>query len=232
MHQLTKSLHVLAVGLWFGMAVFFSFPVALSLFDTFERVTEPGQRPAWFPPSLLYSGDPANWTSPPAGIDKPIFKSARDVQKEQGSRAAGAAVSPMFSWYFGMQLGCAAVALLTALRLLSAEPKAKVHKARLIVLIFANLLMLAGLGLERKVSELRGPRNNATDALLIAAPNIPEDIYNEAADARKAFGMWHGISTTLNLGTIILVSIAMALAAQLPAGSRPQAAQQAGEDKL
>jgi hypothetical protein len=36
--------------------------------------------------------------------------------------------------------------------------------------------------------------------------------------------MWHGISTTLNLGTIILVTVAMALAAHLPARSRQQAA--------
>jgi hypothetical protein len=28
--------------------------------------------------------------------------------------------------------------------------------------------------------------------------------------------MWHGISTTLNLGTIALVTVAMALAARLP----------------
>ena len=218
MNHLAKILHVLAVGLWFGMAVFFSFPVALSLFDTFQRLTETGQKPPWFPPSLLYKSDPTTWTPPPAGIDKP-FQTARDVEKEQGSRAAGAAVSPMFSWYFGIQLGCAALALLTALRFLSAKPAAKVHQARLIVLIFANLLLLAGLGLERKVSDLRGPRNDATDRLLEAAPNIPADLYRETVEARQAFGMWHGISTLLNLGTIILVTVAMALAAWLPSSS-------------
>ena len=216
MSQFVKAFHVLAVGLWFGMAVFFSFPVALSLFDTFERLTEAGQKPPWFPPSLLYKSDPTTWTPPPDGIDKPIFQTARDVEKEQGSRAAGAAVSPMFFWYFGLQLGCAVVALLTALRFLSAEPAAKVHKARLIILILANLLMLAGLGLERKVSDLRGPRNDLTDKLLQAAPDIPAQLYREAVAARQAFGMWHGISTLLNLGTIILVTIAMALAARLP----------------
>jgi len=106
--------------------------------------------------------------------------------------------------------------LLTALRFLSAKPAAKVHKARLIVLILANLLMLAGLGLERKVSRLRGPRNDLTDKLLQAAPDIPAELYREAVAARQAFGMWHGISTLLNLSTIILVTIAMALAARLP----------------
>jgi hypothetical protein len=216
MNQLMKTLHVLAVGLWFGMSVFFSFPVALSLFATFERATESGNKPPWFPPSSLYSKDPATWPSPPAGIDKPIFQTARDVEKEQGSRAAGAAVSPMFSWYFGIQLGCAALALLTAVRFLSAEPAAKVHKVRLIVLIVGNLLMLAGLAMERKVSDLRGPRNDATDRLLQAAPDIPENLYVEAVEARKQFGMWHGISTLLNLAVIVFVTFATALAAQLP----------------
>jgi hypothetical protein len=181
-------------------------------------LTEAGQKPPWFPPSLLYKSDPTTWKPPPDGIDKP-FQTARDVEKEQGSRAAGAAVSPMFSWYFGIQLGCAALALLTALRFLSTKPAAKVHKARLIVLIFANLLMLAGLGLELKVSDLRGPRNDATDRLLEDAPNIPAELYREAVQARQAFGMWHGISTLLNLGTIILVTVAMALAAWLPSSS-------------
>ena len=36
MHQLSKSLHVLAMGMWFGMSIFFTFVVAFSLFDTFE----------------------------------------------------------------------------------------------------------------------------------------------------------------------------------------------------
>jgi glycerol-3-phosphate acyltransferase PlsY len=213
---LLKTLHVLAVGLWFGMAVFFSFPVALSLFGTFERMTDASERPNWFPASNLYEKDPANWTPPPAGVDKPPFLTLRDVDKEQGSRAAGAAVSPMFHLYFGIQLGCAAVTLFTALFFFLAEQRARIHLVRLVVFLLANLLVGAGLGMERRVSELRGPRNDATDALLQAAPNIAEGIYQKAVEARREFGMWHGISTMLNLGTIMLVTVAMALAVQLP----------------
>ena len=40
MHQLRKSLHVLALGLWFGSSVFFSFVVANSLFDSFETLAQ------------------------------------------------------------------------------------------------------------------------------------------------------------------------------------------------
>src|SRR5436190_23752599 len=45
MRHLSKTFHVLAVGLWFGMAVFFSFPVALTLFSTFEKEAQSDTRP-------------------------------------------------------------------------------------------------------------------------------------------------------------------------------------------
>jgi len=90
---------------------------------------------------------------------------------------------------------------------------------RVVVLILAFLSVLAGWPLERKVSDLRVPRNDATDALLRAAPNVSDALYRDASEARKAFGAWHGISTTLNLATIVLVAVATALAARLPNAS-------------
>jgi hypothetical protein len=218
MVQLGKTLHVLAVGLWFGMALFFSFPVALSLFATFERSTEHEQRPTWLPLPALYDKDPLTWTPPPPGAKKP-FESVSDVRKEQGSRVAGAAVGPMFDWYFLLQGACAVIALATAMPWARDESSVRVHRLRVIILMIAFLTILLGWPLERKVSELRGPRNDATDALLQAAPDISENLYRETVEARQAFGMWHGLSTTLNLGTIALVTIAMALAARLPHSS-------------
>ena len=215
MFQLTKTLHVLAVGLWFGMAVFFSFPVALSLFATFERVAEEDPRPVWFPRATLYDTDPRGWTPPSAGVAKP-FETIQDVRKEQASRAAGAALGPMFDWYFLVQGACAVVALTAALPWSRVEPGARVHRLRVVILILAFVTVLVGWPLERKVSELRGPRNAATEAVLQAAPSISADLYCHAAEARRAFGMWHGFSTMLNLGTIALVTIVMALAARLP----------------
>src|SRR5262249_50496785 len=212
MNHLAKILHVLAVGLWFGMAVFFSFPVALSLFATFERISEARQRPAWFPRSELYATDPATWVPPPAGIDKPPFEMARDVEKEQGIRAAGAAVGPMFDGYFLLQGACAVLALGTALPWPRAEPGVRTHKLRIIVLILAFATVLAGWPLERYVSELRGPRNDKTDALLQSAQSIHESVYREAVAARRAFGIWDGISTSLNLGVIELVKLEVGVA--------------------
>ena len=49
MTVLARVLHVLAVGLWFGMGVFFTAVVAFSLFGSFERLAEETARPLWFP---------------------------------------------------------------------------------------------------------------------------------------------------------------------------------------
>ncbi len=42
-------------------------------------------------------------------------------------------------------------------------------------------------------------------------------IQSVADHARSIFAAWHGVSLTLNMITIALVAIAMALAAQMPA---------------
>src|SRR5262249_19009924 len=126
MFQLTKTIHVLAVGLWFGMAVFFSFPEALSLFPTFERIAQEKSRAIWFPPGRDFDQDRGTWTySPSAGESRRIFQSAADVRKEQGIRAGGAVVGPLFDWYFLIQGICAILALATALPWTRAEPKVR-----------------------------------------------------------------------------------------------------------
>jgi hypothetical protein len=79
--------------------------------------------------------------------------------------------------------------------------------------------VLAGWWLEGRVHELRGPRNDLTDAVLIAANATPEQV-QEARQARAAFGMWHGISLLDNFATLGLVLVATVLAAHLPA-TRP-----------
>jgi len=219
MFQLTKTLHVLAVGLWFGMAVFFSFPAALSLFATFEHVAQQEPRPVWFPTGPEFNQDPGTWNlSSSGGEPRRIFESAADVRKEQGVRAAGAAISPLFDWYFLLQGVCAILTLTTALTWSRAEPHIRAHRLRVIVLLVAFATVAAGWPLERQVSALRVPRDAATDALLQAAPNISTPVYEQAVAARSTFGAWHGVSTLLNLSTIALVTVAMALAACLPAG--------------
>src|SRR5207253_10000305 len=51
LHQFGKTLHVLALGLWFGSSVFFTFVVTLSLLHTFDALgrRDAMVRPAWFP---------------------------------------------------------------------------------------------------------------------------------------------------------------------------------------
>src|SRR5438067_219087 len=103
MYSLAKIVHVLAVGLWFGAGVFFTFVVGLSLFDTFEKATaKPAdQRPYWLPV--------------PAELEKtrPTEKFPDPLRKEQGSRIFGAAVGPMFRPYYLLQVVCGGLALLT-----------------------------------------------------------------------------------------------------------------------
>jgi acyl-phosphate glycerol 3-phosphate acyltransferase len=197
MTRLSKSLHVLAVGLWFGAAVFFTFVVGFSLFGSFERVGANVRRPAWFPISEVF--DRADDTI--------------DGRREQGSRAAGFAIAPMFDWYFFLQGACGLIAVLTALPWVR---RGGVHRWRASLLITALALVVVGWPLEQYVAELRGPRNDATEAYLRAAE--PTESQRQAMQsARAAFGMWHGVSVMLNLAMLVCLTAATALAAHLPA---------------
>lgn len=199
MYALARVLHVSSVGLWFGTAVFFSFVVGLTLFATFERLSSlpREQRPLWLPlPDVLDRDRPS-----------PAFPDP--LRKEQGSRLAGAAVGPMFLWYYGLQVACGVVALLTALAWTGAG-RAGWFRVGVIALALAG----AGLGwwVERQVEGLRVVRSATSDAVLEGRAPATE------ADAIRAeFGRWHTISLGLNLLTVGLVLIALVLAAFLPA---------------
>jgi acyl-phosphate glycerol 3-phosphate acyltransferase len=213
MHQFSKTIHVLAVGLWFGSTMFFSFVVALTLFGTLEtEAALPRQeRPLWFPLP-------------------PEFDLDQQTRKEQGTRAAGMAISPMFDWYFLIQGVCGLLAAGTALGWPHLEPKARVHKVRVVLLLVALATVVAGWPLERHVSTLRAARNQASDELLQqsvrtarddspALPKIIEQKKTAAEAARAEFGRWHFYSLMLNFATVLCVTVAMALAAKLPAGT-------------
>ena len=104
MRQLSKSLHVLALGMWFGMSIYFTFVVAFSLFGVFEALGQEDLPETWFPRPVLY------------GKKTELV----DGPKEQGTRAAGYAIGPMFVWYFALQGVCGFIALATALPLVEA----------------------------------------------------------------------------------------------------------------
>lgn len=200
MLTLSKVIHVLALGLWFGTAVFFSFVVALNLFGTFETLAAlpAAERPLWFPLPAEFARDVA-------------------TQKEQGTRAAGAVISPLFDWYFLLQGVCGFLAVATALGWSRAQSQDRVHRLRTAILLLALVTVVAGWPVERKVHELRVERNKSADAVLLAGDAAPEGARAAASELRETFGRWHGYSTLLNLGTVLFVTVGMALAARLPA---------------
>ncbi|HYV35892.1 MAG TPA: glycerol-3-phosphate 1-O-acyltransferase PlsY [Gemmataceae bacterium] len=203
MRLLTKTIHVLAVGLWFGMAVFFSFPVALTLFGSFETLAESNERPTWFPLPPEYKLEPG-------------------LQKSQGTRAAGHAISPLFDHYFLWQGVCGLLATVTALSWSKAEPGRRVHSVRSLVLLLALTTVVLGWPIERNVSDLRHARNAASDDLMAVANTPASSAMIVAAaraqvdNTRQEFATWHLWSLLLNMVTIGLVTAAMALTAQLP----------------
>lgn len=182
---LTKTVHVLALGLWFGTVVFFTLVVGLVMFHTFEHLGERPvgpERPEWLP---------------------------QDLDKDKGTRLFGIAIGPLFPWFFTVQGVCGLLAVATALSFPS-EQSPTIQRIRTWVLIAALGTVVAGWPLAQKIGALRLERYSPDPAV--------------AQAAKEAFGPWHSYSLLLTFGTMILVAVAMALAAQLPSGEpRPVA---------
>lgn len=203
MFAVAKVVHVLALGLWFGTGMFFTFVVGLSLFDTFEKETvrPAAERPFWLPvPPQLEKAPPSDRFPDP-------------LRKEQGSRIAGTAVGPMFPTYYFLQLMCGFLALVTKLILFGGG------RWRGAVLLLALLGASAGLWLERQVEELRVKRSEASDIVLKSEAPTSDQVA-AANEARARFGTWHTYSLFANFGTLALVTVAMGMAAFLPAAPR------------
>jgi glycerol-3-phosphate acyltransferase PlsY len=202
---LAKTLHALAVGLWFGSVVFFTL-TGVVLFQTFEQLTTPpaAERPVWLPV-------PAAYERPRPGDRFP-----EPLRKEQGSRLAGAAVGPLFGWYYGLQTACGLVAVVTALSWAGRRDQ-PVHRWRAGLLVVALVTVGVGWWLDRVVEGLRVPRNQLTDAVLQNPAPEPGQVA-AAERARAEFAAWHGYSLADNLAALALVTAAMALVARLPSG--------------
>jgi acyl-phosphate glycerol 3-phosphate acyltransferase len=205
MFQVSKILHVMAVGLWFGMVVFFTL-WGVILFNTFDDLSkQPAeQRPWWFRMPEEVQKDPPGEAFP------------NPLAREQASRTAGHAVGPIFPWFFGIQTGCAVVALITAWGW-SGRDQGRAQKTRKIVLALGLASVLAGWWLEHEVSKLRQPRNDLSDQVLRESSPSEEQV-QAASAARKAFGQWHGYSLMVNMLTLVLATVAMGLTASLPGG--------------
>jgi acyl phosphate:glycerol-3-phosphate acyltransferase len=200
MIALLRTFHVLSVALWFGSVAFFTVAGVL-IFRAYEResLKPAGDRPAWFPLPQRYDREPP----PDSNFPDPL-------RKEQGSRAAGVAVSELFPVYFALQAGCGAAALLTAVGLALLQG-GFLNAVRLIVCLLALASALGGWWLERRVHGLRDVRSERTDAVLESPAPTDEQIA-EAKEARAEFGKWHGISLLVNFATLGLTLAAAALA--------------------
>lgn len=180
MQTLGKGLHVLALGLWFGSGVFFTFIAAPLIFRSFESLAS---------------------QSPPAGLTW----LPSPFERAQGSQLAGLAVGPIFPPYYLLQAVCGAVALVTAWSWFGRADATSVDRWRFFLLAAALVGVAGGWPLSQKVSDLRALRD-AADAASVAA-------------LRAEFATWHLYSLGLNMLTILLVGIALALAARLPGPS-------------
>ena len=198
----SRIVHVLALGLWFGAAVFFTI-VGAVLFPTFIGYSLENPRPIWLPVAKEFDKAP------------PSDKFPTPLLKEQGSRTAGAAIGPLFPVYYGIQGGCAVLTTATALGWYFSRRGQRVHALRAAVLAAALVCIGAGCWLERVVEGLLVERNRLTDAVL-TTDMAPSEEVAKAGDARAAFDKWHSYSLDVNFVGVALVAVAMALAAQMP----------------
>ncbi len=199
----SKVVHVLALGLWFGTCVFFTFVVGLTLFSVFGSIAEQEARPLWLPL-------PAEYQKP-----RPSEHFPEPLRKEQGTRVAGAAVGALFPWYYGIQAVCGILAVLTAVLWVDV-PRVGVNRARFFIVAAALITVGAGWWLEHVVHDKGLVREQTSEAVLRNPQPSDQDI--QAADqARADFGRWHFYSLMANFATVGLVTVAMAMAASLPA---------------
>jgi acyl-phosphate glycerol 3-phosphate acyltransferase len=202
----TKTIHVLALGLWFGSVAFFTFVVGLSLFSTLQNITASADRPYWLSVPHELEGPPQS----------PAFPNP--LSKEQGGRIFGAAVGPMFGPYFLLQGICAALALATSW---GWGRNGKVHQWRRIILAVGLVSVILGWWLNGEAAVRQRMRIDTSDAVLLHSAPAPPALIAEANAAREDFGRWHTYSLFANFVTLILATIALALAAQLPTAEVP-----------
>jgi acyl-phosphate glycerol 3-phosphate acyltransferase len=145
-----KIIHLLAVGLWFGGAAFFSFAAAPAIFASFAEVVE---------------NQPSDRTAGVRILPENAPKATKDAL---ASALAGAAVGPVFPRFFLMQAVCGGLAMLTAATWRNADPR-RWHRRRLVVLLVAWLAVGGGWAISDQVSRLRHERFDPNPAVADAA---------------------------------------------------------------
>ncbi len=143
-----RSLHVVALGLWFGGAAFFNFGTATAIFASFKDVVNAG---------------PSDRTAYETILPADASQERKDAL---ASALAGSAVGPVFPRYFAMQTVCAVIALITAL---SWYKFGRLHRRRVWVIAFAFAIVLVSWPISDEVTRLRLLRFSPDTAIAAAA---------------------------------------------------------------
>jgi len=143
---LQRTMHLIALGLMLGSAVFFNLVAAPTIFRSLQEVafSEPGDRTAQVPINT--------------GLDD-------DKKKQLGNALAGAAVGPIFPLFFGFQAVCGVVALITAAGWWNGGGKADRWRVYLTAAALATIA--SGWPLSKHVTSIRLARFS-TDAAVAA----------------------------------------------------------------
>jgi acyl-phosphate glycerol 3-phosphate acyltransferase len=138
---LTKTIHVLALGLWFGSITFFMLG-AFVIFHAYESLAAKpaNERPPWVP-------------------------LPEDFDKEKGTKLAGVAVAPLFDWYFPLEGVCGLLTVATAMAWSGSKTARTVHKVRAVVLTAALVSVLIDWPLTRYVGQLSAERYASVAAI-------------------------------------------------------------------
>lgn len=185
---IVRSLHILALGLWFGGAGFFNFVSAPLIFQSFDAVAK---------------GGPSDRTAHidiTKGIEAKTPEEAESKKDSLGKALAGAAVGPIFPLYFTLQTVCCAIALGTA-QTWRKHP-GRVNRLRVTFLTAAMFVVAVSIPVGNHVSELRLLRFDPSSAI--------------AEQATVDFRSWHLVSLMLSFVTVVMAGIALAMAAKLP----------------
>jgi acyl-phosphate glycerol 3-phosphate acyltransferase len=142
---LVKGAHVIALGLWFGSAVFFNLIAAPAMFQTFKELA-------------------AN----PSAVERTWLPPLSEEQKH-GTLLFGIAVSPLFPRFFLLQRVCGLIVALTSLAWSRERPGERVHRIRAWLALAALGTVVIGWPLTQKVSSLRFLRYQGDEAARAAA---------------------------------------------------------------
>lgn len=182
---LEKSMLQLALGLWIGSYVFFTFVVGPGVFNWFEKAVLQENPPYWLVvPEVLKQ-------KAPEGMPNPL-------EKEQASRLAGLVVTPIFKIYYPMQACCAFFVLLLINGKVFVKDFRKVGKSSTILFFVAAIMIVANWFLLGPTEKARLKRANSTDVYVLASAENKPKLETILSD-RKEFAKIHGISLIINL---------------------------------